>query len=297
MNVEQAILHKSPPQKKHSALFRLLLRHIVRGVIAGKQGAKEHSVFSKSISGDFPNGGDVILAACNDDYFRKFAIDLIRSVESHGAPQKLHLHLLEPSETVLEEIAQLRATLEHVQLTVTIDPCVLAETIPYRTVYYTAARFLLAPMLLTAGVDRLLIIDVDAVMNKSPWQFFDNEAALRSGGFIFRREKRKHWYRVLASAVFLNGSPGSVRLAENLARSLARTLRYKPRYHIDQILPYYICELAERRFSDFATFDIPKEIMGYSYESEAAFWTVKGKSNIDQFLVERDKLLSSRDAS
>ncbi|HEX8046453.1 hypothetical protein [Rhizobium sp.] len=296
MNFEQAIIRKSPPQKKHSALFRLLLRHIVRGVVAGKRGEKEHSLFSKSISGNLPNGGNVILAACNDDYFRKFAVDLVRSVDSHGAPQKLHLHLLEPSQAVLEEVAQLQTTLEHVQLTTTIDPCVLAETIPYRTVYYTAARFLLAPMLLREGVDRLLIIDVDAVMNKSPWQFFSNQEALRSGGFIFRREKRKHWYRVLASAVFLNGSVGSVRLAESLACGLARTLKYKPRYHIDQILPYYICELAKHRFWDFATFDIPKEIMGYSYESEAAFWTVKGKSNIDQFLTERHKLLSSQSA-
>ncbi|NTG84841.1 glycosyltransferase family 77 protein [Rhizobium rhizogenes] len=291
--VSQTPPHKPLSKKKHGAIFQLLLRHIVRGAVTSTQDPEEYSAFSQGISGEMPNGGDVILAACNDNYYRLFAVDLIQSIELLGIPQRLHLHLLEPSKAILDEATQLRATLKHVQLTFTVDSCVLADRLAYRTVYYTAARFLLAPILLNEGVERLLIIDVDAVMNKSPWQFFSDKAAFRSGGFIFRPEKRKHWYRVLASAVFFNNSGGSVRLAETLARSLARTFRYKPKYHIDQILPYYICSLARRRFWDFSTFDIPEGLMSYSYESGAAFWTVKGKSNIDQFVNERDKLLSA----
>lgn len=121
---------KSPPKKKHSLIFRLILRSIVKSSLESTVGRERYLPFSESITGDFPSDGNVILATCDDNYFQLFATDFIRSIELLGAPQQLHLHLLEPSDAILEEVAQLRATLKHVRLTFTVDPCVLAQLSP-----------------------------------------------------------------------------------------------------------------------------------------------------------------------
>ncbi|PSH64889.1 hypothetical protein CU102_20840 [Phyllobacterium brassicacearum] len=236
---------------------------------------------------------DLILAACNDAYFYTFAIDLIRSMERIESTHSLHLHLLEPSDAVIQKAEELKRKLIWVKLTYTVDQCALAASVNNRAIYYTSARFLLAPSILARGIDRLLIIDVDAVMNFSPWGLFDRTSLKHSGGFIFRPHMNRPTRKVLASAVFFHSSAGSMRLADTLARSLAVTFKSRPRYHIDQILPHYICTIATSRFWDFSTFDIPAKLMGYSYQADAAFWTTKGKSNIDRFLSERTKLLDS----
>lgn len=284
-------------KKRHGALARLVLQLIARRALhSTSTGAKQLSRFAAGISGTLPvpaDGTDVILAACNDVYFHLFALDLIHSVERLGKKQALHIHLLEPSKEVVHQAEALKRALESVSLTFTIDRCVLADNLPQRPIYYTAARFLLAPLILKQGVKRLLIIDVDAVMNTSPWPLFGANSATASGGFIFRPGTRRPWYKVLASAVFFNDTAGSIRLAEALARSLAATLAFKPKYHIDQILPHYLCSFAPRSIPGFSTIDIPEKMMGYDYEVDTAFWTVKGKSNIDRFLAEKKKLLET----
>ncbi|WP_244423909.1 hypothetical protein [Phyllobacterium sp. YR531] len=238
-----------------------------------------------------PSSGKVILVACDDRYFYSFALGLIESIERLGKPEALHVLLLEPSSKVVEETAALAKNLKHVKLTYSVDPCVLAQGLKRREIYYTAARFLLAPLVLEAGVERLLMIDVDAVMNRSPWPMIPQDFDRQSGAFIFRRKEKRPWRKILASAVLLNNSPGSMHLANAIASSIAVSLSNKPNYHIDQILPFYACELSTRMFDEFSTSDIPAKLMGYHYEPESAFWTVKGHQALDTFVAERDKLL------
>ncbi|MBO9135217.1 hypothetical protein J5289_20885 [Rhizobium sp. B230/85] len=259
-------------------------------------GAGSLSRFSDAVDGDLPDpamGKDVILAACDGNYFNLFAVDLIGSMERLGVRQALHIHLLEPPKSVIAAAEKLRASLKWVRLTVTIDRCELAAGLQHRQVYYTAARFLVAPLILDRGIERLLVIDVDAVMNKSPWDMFTSSSRLCDGGFIFRPQKKRPWYRVLASAVFYSADAGSRRLASAIARSLTSTLLLKPSYHIDQLIPYYACSFAPDYNEAFKVFDMPPEVMGYNYEAEASFWTVKGKSDIEKFISEKKVLLDT----
>ena len=193
----------------------------------------------------------------------------------------------------------LAESLKNVKLTYTIDPCILAAPLAHREIYYSAARFLLAPSLITAGVRRLLMVDVDAVMNKSPWTLLKAKSNSQSGGFIFRRNEKHPWRKVLASAVLFHATPGSSRLASALARSMAATFRLRPKYHIDQILPFYVSDHAASSFGILRPSIFPPKIMGYNYEPDAAFWTAKGVKTIDTFVAERGKLLmaANQDAS
>lgn len=287
-------------KREFSRLFRIILqrnaRHALKSPIFG---SLEISAFTESIKGELPTDGDVILAACDSLYFRNFALQLIESMERLGKSEAFHLHLLEPTDEVIQQTQHLAESLKNVKLTYTIDPCILAAPLAHREIYYSAARFLLAPSLITAGVQRLLMVDVDAVMNKSPWTLLKAKSNNHSGGFIFRHNEKHPWRKVLASAVLFHATPGSSRLASALARSMAATFRLRPKYHIDQILPFFVSENARRLFWDFETFDIPAKIMGYEYEPDAAFWTAKGVKTIDTFVAERGKLLmaANQDAS
>lgn len=279
-------------EKRHSLLFRWMLKRNARQALKLPQvRARETELFRESIKGNLPNSGNVLLAACDDRYFYNFALGLIKSIERLGQPEAFHLLLLQPSGKVIEEAATLSKTLKHVRLTYSIDPCALAEGLPRREIYYTAARFLLAPLILEAGVERLLMIDVDAVMNRSPWPIIPSDFDHQCGAFIFRRNEKHPWRKILASAVLLNNSPGSMRLANAIAVSIAVSLGKKPKYHIDQILPFYVCDFASKTIQNFSTVDIPPKLMGYDYEPEAAFWTVKGHQALDTFISERDRLL------
>lgn len=62
-------------------------------------GATGFSRFRDAVDGDLPDptmGKDVILAACDGNYFNLFSVDLILSMERLGVRQSLHIHLLEP---------------------------------------------------------------------------------------------------------------------------------------------------------------------------------------------------------
>lgn len=244
---------------------------------------------------DLSNRGDVILAACDNVYFENFGLALIQSIERLGIANSVHLHLLQPSAEVIEKVAELSRTLKFAMLSYTIDPCVLARQMKHPAIYWTAARFLLAPVLLEHNVKRLLIIDIDSVMKLDPWSLFS--ANTKSGAFIFRRTEVRPWRRILASAVLYNGTAPSKRLASALARSLAATFKSEPRYHIDQAIPHFLTSIARRVDATLHTTDIPAKIMGYEYESDAAFWTVKGTKEVavNAFAAQRAKLLTTQD--
>jgi hypothetical protein len=284
-------------KKRHGLLFRLNLKRIAnRALRSSKTGNRQLKTFASGLTGIWPDpadGPDVILAACDDGYFQQFALALIQSIERLGKRQPVHIHLLDPSEDTIRDVTMLKGKLRNVILTFTADLCVLADSLRHRQIYYTAARFLLAPFILKRGIQQLLIIDVDAVMINSPWPFFSADSTVASAAFIFRPGMRRPWYKVLASAVFFNATTHSIRFSDALARSLAAALAYRPKYHIDQILPHYLCSNAARHVTGFSAIDIPARIMGYDYESDTAFWTVKGKANIDRFLAEKKRLLET----
>ncbi|TCM53557.1 hypothetical protein C8J36_1063 [Rhizobium sp. PP-F2F-G48] len=89
---------------------------------------------------------DLILVACDDVYFRKFGLSLLSSMQRDGDMPALHIHLLNPSEETIEHAALLRE--RHKRLSFTTDDCRDSHPSSNISFYYTAARFILAPILL-----------------------------------------------------------------------------------------------------------------------------------------------------
>lgn len=267
--------------KKHKFGFLLKLRAISYLVkISDRNGRKELNKFSDDLLGKFPEKDtkNIILVACDTNYYWKHGVSFLNSAFKSRFSGTIHVHVTEPQKDVLESLSQWSCK-EQVNLNVTYsyDHGNYSKELPSKNVYYTCVRFIVAGLLAQAGCRSILIVDIDAVMRGSPWNRLQ---ALENGkiGFIFRPKEKKHWRRILASAVYYSASSTSAVFADRYARALCLALSNAPRYHIDQVLPYYLIRGARgERSLDFA--QIPAELMGYNFEEDAEFWTVKGTVN------------------
>lgn len=281
---ERAIAVKRHPLSVMAKIWWTCLRASTSSDFA----ANKLAAFEASLQGEIPTGqADLILVACNDAYFENYAHALVNSAASLGDRFAIHIHLLEPSKKTIEQAKLLQCRHSTVHLTFTIDHCGIADTLHYRNIYYTAARFLLVPLLLERGVRQLLVIDIDALMKNSPWPILNQAIGSSNGAFIFRSRQWKPWKKILASAVLYRPTDQSRSMARKVARSLLATMEQKPKYHIDQIIPYFLMQIGGHRLrSTFS--DMPHNIMSYRYEKDAAFWTTKGpEKTSDRFLLEK----------
>ncbi|MCO6050957.1 hypothetical protein NGM99_14330 [Mesorhizobium sp. RP14(2022)] len=273
--------------KRHSAFFRWRMRRRIRGVL--KSGAPEFARFRESLSGDLPSPGSdgVILAACNDYYYWHFAVTLVLSMERQNAKQRLHLHLCEPHALTLDHIAKLQARLTCVELSWTADPCLLAEGLRYRTVYYASSRFLIAPLILEQTGAPLLAIDVDGIAAKPVWPAFEAVRHDSDVALIQRPDEEKPTMKILASAVGFNQTERGTGFARDLGQSLAALLAMRPGYHVDQIAIHYL--MTEPKYRDLRIAPVPQTLWDHDFDPDAVIWTAKGWSRKESGTFQRAK--------
>ncbi len=281
-------------KKRHSAFMRYRIARRVRGAIATPpRYADAFERFKSGLGGALPGKGDagVVIAACDDYYYRNFAITLILSMERHRTAERLHLHLCGPSAEAVRHIERLAASLKHVTLTWTTDDCRLAEGLRYRTVYYAAARFLLAASVMEATGAPILCIDVDGIAARPIWPAYESVRQNADVLVIQRPEELKATRKILASAVGINFTPAGRRFASGLARSLAAIMPLRPNYHVDQIaIHMLINELSTRGALHVA--DMPIAFADHEFEADSVIWTTKGwaRKESDFYLAAKQEI-------
>ncbi|MCB8837076.1 hypothetical protein [Aurantimonas sp. VKM B-3413] len=268
-------------KKRHSLLWRYRIARRIRKALKDPEwAASEAARFRSDLSGDLPalpasSGPGVVLAACDDLYYHSFGPTLARSIERHGVEQPMHLHLCAPSAATLADIERLSNSLRHVRLTWTWDRGTLAEGLPFRSIYLASARFLIAPVVLESCRAPVLCLDIDAIANKPIWKHYELARAGTDVVVIQRREETSDSRRVRAGAFGLNPTPDGLRFGAALAGSLSAILPLRPRYHLDQIVIYYLMkELA--RSDSIRIKDMPPALSDFGFEKDAVIWMAKG---------------------
>ncbi|WP_139198916.1 hypothetical protein [Xaviernesmea oryzae] len=237
---------------------------------------------------DHLKGQDVILVACDPAYFRRYALSFIKSLALIGKAFCVHLHLLQPDQTVLDEVDRLRRLYRTIRLSTTIDPLDGLDLPRRLNIYYNAARFVGAPRLLDLGVERLLILDIDTIARSCPWETLD--AVTAQAAFNFRPHKAKPWQKIIANAVYYRNTPLSRDFAGRLARVLLAGLAAGPHYHLDQILPHYLLQIGARSFAAGIA-SVPADLISLDYAEDASLWTAKGADKASaRFLAERARI-------
>ncbi|NDW06408.1 hypothetical protein [Jiella pacifica] len=265
-------------KKRHSLFWRYRIRRRVRRALRDPDWAlRRAEAFRRDVGGDLPKPSSqgIVLAACDDLYYHSFAPTLVRSIERHGVTQPVHLHLCAPRPETLADVAELSRSLRHVALSWTWDSGALAEGLPYRSIYLASARFLIAPLILESTGTAVLCVDVDAIANKPIWEHYAPVRAAADIVVIQRRDETSDSRRVRAGAFGMNPTPKGRRFAAALIGSLAATMPLKPRYHLDQIVIYYLMREFER-VGSLAAADMPPELSDFGFEPETVIWMAKG---------------------
>lgn len=264
--------------KSHSLLMRAIIwLHVRRALKQPAWHQDSLQAFAAHLGGQLPEAGEggVILAACNDLYFERFARSLLCSIEQQGQPQRVHLHLYQPNQTTLDTLHRLQTGFQCARISYTVDDCRLAQQQPYPIMYYASARFLVASLILAQTGSPVLCIDVDTLAHHPVWPAAAPVLTQGDVGLIFRPTAKLPWRRILASAVGLAATPGGQAYCSTVARALLSLLRYRPRYHLDQIVLHYAAELAQQH-STARFYAMPLAFSDYEFHADSTLWTAKG---------------------
>jgi hypothetical protein len=281
--------------KFHSRLFRGIIWLHVRLALARPAWHRDTlNVFRGSLGGALPKAGPggIILAACNDLYYDKFAKTLLYSLERLQQKQRVHLHLYEPCAATLSHIECLKQAFACAEISYTIDPCLLAKDQPYQINYYALARFPLVSILLEETGSPVLCVDVDAIAIQPVWQAYESWRTKGDVGLIFRDNVTRPWRRILASAVGFNPTSGGKAYCSTVARALLSLLRRKSRYHLDQIVLHYAAQ-ASRSAGQATFFEMPLHFSDFEFHPDSIIWTAKGRRKAADAFQDRKQVIDA----
>jgi hypothetical protein len=242
--------------------------------------------------GDLPeaDGKPVLLACCDEVYFYRFARDLAATAHRTSPGVRTHIHIYEPSIRCIDDAAELQRRLGE-GMTVSYE---LTGRSPYRTAspfFFTTARFAIAHHILERNRAPVLMIDVDGAVCS------ELEPEIRAlanwdVGLILRPNQNRIWRRVLACAVLFNPTAEGRRFSARLAAALERVLRSAPRFHIDQIVIYYLCRYCRRHHENVQIIDLGERWADHEFTPESLIWTAKGNARKLELAERTDSLLA-----
>lgn len=144
----------------------------------------------------------IVFVACNNRYFFQHTLHLAYSLHHTNAQAlALHLHLYMPSAVVLAELAHLRARLPELPISVSVEYGELS-TSPPPISYYASGRFIRAYQVLEQYSNEMVIMDADALFNRS-WSDFLAMLKPNSELGLACPSASPFWERVIAGFLYL----------------------------------------------------------------------------------------------
>jgi hypothetical protein len=230
------------------------------------------------LSGDWPIADDprpVVFAACDEGYFYRFGRHLALSSASRSPDTRVHLHVYEPSPSLLEDCAALRTRCGN-RLTISHEGL---ERNPYpepNAFYYAAGRFAVASRMRRTISAPILMIDADGLVAQDLSAGFA-ELAGTEAAFVLQPENAALYRKILASAIYL-GTNGerTIDFFSRLADGIGAALAQGGRYHVDQIGIHYALEWCRRHHSGPTIEDLDLRWTDYRFAIESLIWSTKG---------------------
>jgi hypothetical protein len=222
------------------------------------------------------DGKPVLLACCDEVYFYRFAGHLAASAHAASPGVHTHIHIYEPSSSCIADARELQRKLGS-RVTVSHEPPGRSPYPSPSTFYFTTARFAVAHHILERNRAPILIIDVDGVVRRD----LEQEIRALAGsdvGVMLRPRQPRIWRRILACAVLLNPTEEGRRFSARLTAALDRILRSAPRFHIDQVVIYYLWRHCRRRGERVRIAELDERWADHEFSSTGLIWTAKGST-------------------
>jgi len=244
--------------------------------LAMKQRQSADHVQRPDILGDLPaaGGNPVIMACCDDVYFARFANKFVKSIVNTCPNLYVHVHIYHPSRETLEAAAILKREVGH-QASFSHE---LRGRSPYladNPYFFAAGRFAVAARILAAINAPLLILDIDGVIRRDLGPEL-TQLATWDIGLIRRASRRYQWRKILAGAVLVNPTPAGRLFAARLSSVIERVLRWAPRFHVDQIVIFYLCQFYGRQSGELKIADLGMNWADHLFKNDSLIWSAKG---------------------
>lgn len=219
--------------------------------------------------GEVPQG-QVFFAACDANYFKKFAPAFVSSIGEHTSTN-IHIHVINPDEEVFALACYLNSRVSQ-HVTYTFQDSDLSQySEQQKRALYASIRFLVAPFLLSHA-DSLMILDIDCMVMKNfdfppyPVGYFPREPLPGTVGW------EQEGTKCAAGMVFLDKS------ALNIANAISETLGgLELKWFNDQIALNHVMSQVPKDF--VKKFD--GNMMDWEFKEGTAIWTGKGPRKYD----------------
>jgi len=219
--------------------------------------------------GEVPVGA-VFFAACDANYFKKFAPAFIGSIGEHTSTN-IHIHVINPDDEVFALACYLNSRVSQ-HVTYTFQDSDLSQyTTEQQRALYASLRFLVAPFLLSHA-DQLMILDIDCMVMKNfdfppyPVGYFPREPLPETVGW------EQEGTKCAAGMVFLDKS------ALHIANAISETLGgLELKWFNDQIALNHVMSQVPEDF--VKKFD--GNMMDWEFKEGTAIWTGKGPRKYD----------------
>ncbi len=220
-------------------------------------------------------GEPIAFLACDLDYYRDFAVPMLRSLDTVAPNARVHVHLMMCDRSAIPDAPM------PVNMTVEYMEIADKRTASVRRAYYHAIRFVRMWQLAKAYACPMWLMDVDALFRNDPAAMF----SLLAGGVAFRARpgRLESWNQYNASVVGISGDDVSLRWLRLIAGFITNAWKLNQlSWGIDQLAMYgaywYLrdcgCALDVLCLGDRA--------VDYDYNDDGVVWQNSGQKNLGE---------------
>lgn len=238
-----------------------------------------------------PGSGAQLFAACDPIYFHRHAKGMLASVNQNSPDTSVHIHLYNPTDDILNEIATISKNMQRASLTWTWETSDVHNMDWHeKSIYLASMRFPRLYMALQASRRPILSIDIDCFVRKDLGSYLE-AAAECDLGLVLRPEYRDPGKRVLAVAVYVAPTPTGLTVFGAAASRMAAHLAYKRATEkLDQRCLWAAYNSNRKRIRFWG---IPRSLSDFDFHESSAIWTGKGhRKATDRYQAELGAILS-----
>lgn len=253
-------------------------RHFLTAAAFGAWQRRLLRRYESSLNGEFPAQVQtaVVFLSCDEVYFEKFGIHLVRSSLKNAGDLNVHLHVNRLSTRYREELERFAKAEGGGMFSFTWDDVEFEHLDGAQRWYYLASvRFVRLYQLVQRCEVPVLSVDADGVIVKSLAPKL-RELDGADVGIYLRLTNTLDWRKVLASALFVMPTPTGREYIRDVALMIAWLLRGKLPYHIDQLVIYYMWQRYEQAGAGLKCVTLSQDMADWECRDDSYVWSAKG---------------------
>jgi tetratricopeptide (TPR) repeat protein len=180
----------------------------------------------------------VVFAACDGNYFDRFASALLSSVRRNaGLDCQFHLHVINPPPDLWARIDAYKAALNDAAIAVSTEQVACEEwSEEKRRTWFACARFRLLPHLMESYAAPILMLDIDLLVLRDLTALLSASAEGDVALVATERHRCEPWNWFWADAVYFNATAPALACADLIARYIDQQLcDGRAHWFLDQI--------------------------------------------------------------